>query len=647
MAAAMAVSAVSPAYAEELSSADVVIVDAGDDAMIVDEPASTQEQAEGTVVEPDIEVEAEAGAEDAPDITEDVIISDIEDGGSVEPDDEIIIENVEDESVTGDEVFIEIPEEDLIGMEIELDEEIGLAEAGTAEDAANLSAARKRRLGSGLYAGMEGSVYTNSYGGELLGNYATVYQESYKHFVTAESMDEAVISLSDAILFTVDISDPSKGVTSADITASEDYKKNVIPEIKAIGQAANDAIAYDCPEVFWINNFTIGVKSATPVTINEDRTQAICGISKITMNAKERFEDAYDSRETFKENVYNAYVSLSAKLNGKTECEIVKGIHDYICVNAAYGQNNGAEVSHTAAGFFLFNDKYVVCDGYAKALQVLCNKFGIKSVLIAGDVIRSSGDTEAHAWNYVLLDGAYYLVDATWDDAGSTADTTYLLKGWDSIGSSGKAISEERREYNAFSSTEYSSTFARPLLSSDEYHYWGEGSVEKEPTCSAEGLKKYTCSICGETKDEPISTTEHTWESTETVDKEPTCEEAGSKSIHCSFCGASKEGSEVPIPAKTHAWDDGTVIKEATCTETGTMKYVCGNCKKEKTEDIQMIPHKWESTAREDEKATCISQGSKSIHCSVCGQSDESSKEPRKVPAHPHRHRNELEIWRS
>ena len=53
-----------------------------------------------------------------------------------------------------------------------------------------------------------------------------------------------------------------------------------------------------------------------------------------------------------------------------------------------------------------------ICEGYAKAFKLLCNRAGIACEIVGGTV-----NGEAHMWNYVQIGGDYYLVDATFDDA--------------------------------------------------------------------------------------------------------------------------------------------------------------------------------------------------------------------------------------
>ena len=57
-----------------------------------------------------------------------------------------------------------------------------------------------------------------------------------------------------------------------------------------------------------------------------------------------------------------------------------------------------------------------VCAGYARAFQLILERMGIECGYVSGTAVNSAGDNEQHAWNYVKLDGEYYLCDVTWDD---------------------------------------------------------------------------------------------------------------------------------------------------------------------------------------------------------------------------------------
>lgn len=147
-----------------------------------------------------------------------------------------------------------------------------------------------------------------------------------------------------------------------------------------------------------------------------------------------------------------------------------------------------------------------------------------------------------------------------------------------------------------------------------------EGIVTKEPTCTEEGEKKYTCS-CGDSYTEKIPATghhyadgeckdcgekdpDHKHDYTVKVTKEPTCMEDGEKEY---ICGCGDSYTEV-IPATGHHYEDGEckdcgekdpdhkhdykeiVIKEPTCTETGEKKYTC-SCGDSYTEEIPVTDH--------------------------------------------------------
>lgn len=62
-----------------------------------------------------------------------------------------------------------------------------------------------------------------------------------------------------------------------------------------------------------------------------------------------------------------------------------------------------------------FNGKPVVCEGYAKAFKYLCDESDIGCLIVEGHIGSGTGAGN-HMWNYVELDGNWYLVDVTNND---------------------------------------------------------------------------------------------------------------------------------------------------------------------------------------------------------------------------------------
>ena len=58
-----------------------------------------------------------------------------------------------------------------------------------------------------------------------------------------------------------------------------------------------------------------------------------------------------------------------------------------------------------------------VCQGYAKAAQLLLNRMGVKTTLVTGTVSAGSRPQARHAWNLTNVNGRDYFLDVTWGDS--------------------------------------------------------------------------------------------------------------------------------------------------------------------------------------------------------------------------------------
>ena len=125
-------------------------------------------------------------------------------------------------------------------------------------------------------------------------------------------------------------------------------------------------------------------------------------------------------------------------LSATSDADKAARIHDFIVSTAEYDyaayETMGAEgtvtprVQQSQEAYGILVAGTAVCNGYAQAFQAIAEEAGLETVVVNGTV--SQGMTIGqHAWNQVLVDGQWLVVDATWDDPGGDAGTRtdYLL----------------------------------------------------------------------------------------------------------------------------------------------------------------------------------------------------------------------------
>ena len=151
-------------------------------------------------------------------------------------------------------------------------------------------------------------------------------------------------------------------------------------------------------------------------------------------------------------------------------------------------------------------------------------------------------------------------------------------------------------------------------------HHWDQGEIITEATCTEEGEKKFTCSICGDEKTEKVSATGH--QHTEIRNKkEATCKETGySGDTWCKDCGKKILPGQTIAKTENHSWDAGKVTTKATCTEEGEKTFTCSICGDKKTEKVSATGHQ-HTEIRNKKEATCKETGySGDTWCKDCGK---------------------------
>lgn len=128
------------------------------------------------------------------------------------------------------------------------------------------------------------------------------------------------------------------------------------------------------------------------------------------------------------EAIYNDSKDILRKIinNDMTDYEKALAIFEYLVDRVSYDYDafySASSDSNNACYYLegVFEYNRAVCDGKSKAFVLLCRIEGIECVRDWG----SNLDVGAgHAWNYVKLDGNWYMVDTTAGDAGTTLNVS-------------------------------------------------------------------------------------------------------------------------------------------------------------------------------------------------------------------------------
>ncbi len=239
----------------------------------------------------------------------------------------------------------------------------------------------------------------------LFYSFLNVWQKQvYDEVLSAGVTDEFTVELSPVITCTATVENG--------YLVLPDETSNQLMEIVIGGLSA---VSDDHPEIFWINGF--GYSMYFQYSYNSDGTYAV-SINALQITATLN-QGAYPDMASVSDYYGRMMEALdSFEVNGFTRYEKVKSIHDRIVTQVQYDANFSVPTAHEPTSVFL--EPYTtVCEGYAEAFKMLCNREGIPCVIIVGNAGGGG-----HAWNYVKMeDGKWYAVDSTWDDPVGNSET--------------------------------------------------------------------------------------------------------------------------------------------------------------------------------------------------------------------------------
>ena len=202
---------------------------------------------------------------------------------------------------------------------------------------------------------------------------------------------------------------------------------------------------FDHPEAFWIGNrYQYGCIPSCNYQWDSNREGTVTYSIKLLIILHDRYFDIRNKGNTgynFRSStsdlnkcipLFNSSIrSIVDQCQSGTRYNTLLKVHDWLTTHNGYNTmfaSNPANTSETLGGMpwsplsaiegNVNNRQAPVCEGYARALKVLCDTLGIPCILMPGEACKTiSSVPEKHMWNYVQMeDGNWYAIDPTWDD---------------------------------------------------------------------------------------------------------------------------------------------------------------------------------------------------------------------------------------
>lgn len=226
----------------------------------------------------------------------------------------------------------------------------------------------------------------------------------------------------------------------------------------------------------------------------------------------------------------------------------------------------------------------------------------------------------------------YVLTFTDWHKAGNKTETeltfdgeTYVVKFVFPVENDGHDYSiEEKIEATCAvqGSTRHTCSICGDFYDTDITpalgHKYGFWVIDKDETCTENGIKSRECTVCDKDTEGHIETgivlaKGHSYAPAITL---PTCTEGGYTTFTCPDCGDSYIGAQTE--ALGHSYGDWTIITDAECETVGERTHTCTACGNEEKEEIPATGHKYTGVIT---APTYTSEGYTTYTCENCGNS--------------------------
>lgn len=229
----------------------------------------------------------------------------------------------------------------------------------------------------------------------------------------------------------------ANGHITSDQLAAYGGKQEAV--LKVFG-AARDAFYADYPDIFYVDfsNLSINVteKTIAAPSVSENDT-IVYGASLGTGRTDTYYVQGFGDQAQVEKAVGEHEKKIDAIVQGarnksQSVREQVAYVNNAIIDNTVYKLDTNCSPGnsgHVRTSYGALVKGESLCEGYARAVKVVLDELGIRSVLVQGSYRAPDGSDNLHMWNYVQVDGKWYGLDATANDGmkGGADREKYLL----------------------------------------------------------------------------------------------------------------------------------------------------------------------------------------------------------------------------